>query len=95
MIYRGHDNIKSLIEFYSHLNIFTAKIEDSDFNTEVIRSVIIETFNNYYDTYNDILMPYYIGLIIIYHQKMQARQIERPLTLQILDRNAENFIQLT
>ncbi len=41
IVYRGHDNIKSLIEFYEYFMNSHAKIVDSNFDPETMRGMLI------------------------------------------------------
>jgi hypothetical protein len=65
VVYRGHDNIESLVDFYGKLKDWSGKIEESQFDGEVVRRVIKESYQKYYHTYSDVLMPYYLALLAL------------------------------
>lgn len=65
-MYRGHDNIKSLMEFYEYLINANSKIEQNGFDGKVILGVLVESYDSYYETFSDILLPYYLPLLYIY-----------------------------
>jgi hypothetical protein len=44
------------------------KIVNSDFDPFVIKESIVESYDTFYDSFSDILLPYYIPLILIYKQ---------------------------
>lgn len=91
LLYRGYDNIESLIEFYEQLCHYTAEIEKSKFEKGVIRKVLIETYQAYYHIYNDILFPYYIPLIIIYSQQAP---LPDSIAADIITRSKESPVTL-
>lgn len=66
MVYRGHDNVKSLIEFYEYFMNAHQKIVDSVFEMEAIKEMLLESYDMFYDTFSDILLPYYLPLLVIY-----------------------------
>jgi hypothetical protein len=41
MVYRGHDNVKSLMEFYQWFMTAHAKVVNSGFGEEMIREVVV------------------------------------------------------
>jgi len=53
---------------------YSEKIETSQFNVEVIRSTIIETYHTYYHLYSDVLLPFYLALQVIYIAKINLEQ---------------------
>jgi hypothetical protein len=69
LIYRGHNNIESLIDFYERLISYTVELERSNFSRPVIRKVILETFHGDYHVYGDVLLPFYLPLIGLYQQE--------------------------
>lgn len=40
LVYRGHDNIHSLIDFYVRLSEWTSKVEKANFDPAVMKQVI-------------------------------------------------------
>lgn len=73
LVYRGHDNIENLIDFYSQLIKHSNKIEESNFDPNTIREVISQTYATHYHLYNDILMPYYLALLTIHYSIYQEQ----------------------
>lgn len=69
IVYRGHDNIKSLMEFYGFLMNANSKIEQSGYDEKIILLVLVESYDSYYETFSDILLPYFLPLLYIYLQK--------------------------
>lgn len=41
MVYRGHDNVKSLMEFYQWLMNAHTKVVNSGYDKEMIREVVV------------------------------------------------------
>jgi hypothetical protein len=94
LVYRGHDNLENLIDFYAQLMVHTARIEESDFDGKIIRDVVIETYHSHYHIYNDILMPYYLALLAIFYSKYEASEERKPSISKMIERNRVRAVQL-
>jgi hypothetical protein len=68
LVYRSHNNIQSLIDFYQRLANHTEQLEREGFSLSAIRTMILETFRSDYLCYSDILLPLYIPLLLLYQQ---------------------------
>jgi hypothetical protein len=44
---------------------YTQEIYSSNFEPAVIKRILIESYHAYYHLYNDILLPYYLSLLLI------------------------------
>lgn len=67
---------------------------ESNYDLPTIAKTIVETYYSHYHIYNDILMPYYLSLMVIYYSKYQASEERRPSIANIIQKTKPNVVEL-
>ena len=81
-VYRGYDNVKALIDFYQKLALYCSQLEENKFSASTIISILNETYTHYYLSFKDILLPIYLGLLLMLGGEESGPE---PLTLRVLE----------